>query len=384
MKNVRLGDHDIAEVSAGQAAPQNPQSFGASGYPYIRAGSLEHLCSGGATSELEHIEPFVAKAHRLKLFPKDTVVFAKSGMSAKLGRVHRLQESAYVVSHLAAITPKAQLAAAYLSYFLEANPPSRLIPNEAYPSIRLSEIENITINLPPLAEQRRIAAILDKADAIRRKRQQSLELADSLLKSVFLDMFGDPVTNPKGWGKLPLGCIGELNRGVSKHRPRNDPKLLNGQHPLVQTGEVANSNLYITEYTQTYSDLGLKQSKMWPKNTLCITIAANIAKTAMLGFDACFPDSVVGFLPNEKTNIFFVHYWFSFFQKILEAEAPESAQKNINLKILKELQVIYPPFALQQKFSDIVQNVESQRVRLRVSLNESSQIFKSLQQSFFG
>ena len=114
--------------------------------------------------------------------------------------------------------------------------------------------------LPPLPEQKRIAAILDKAEAIRRKRQQAIQLADDFLRAVFLDMFGDPVTNPKGWELLPFSAVGTLDRGKSKHRPRNDPALLGGTHPLIQTGEVANSRA-ISKITlpHTRSWLGAEQ-----------------------------------------------------------------------------------------------------------------------------
>ena len=155
--------------------------------------------------------------------------------------------------------------------------------------------------------------------------------------------------------------MGELGRGISKHRPRNAPELLGGQYPLIQTGDVASANLYITEYENTYSEIGLQQSKMWNKGTLCITIAANIAKTAILNFAACFPDSVVGFNANEKTNNIFIHYWFSFFQEILEAQAPESAQKNINLKILSELKVIVPSKRLQNQFANFVAQTDKSK-----------------------
>src|SRR5690606_38147340 len=101
------------------------------------------------------------------------------------------------------------------------------------------------------------------------------------------------------WEHVPLCELGNLDRGVSKHRPRNEPALLGGPYPLVQTGDVANSEGYIQNHLSTYTELGLKQSKLWPAGTLCITIAANIANTGILTYDACFPDSVVGFVPNE-------------------------------------------------------------------------------------
>lgn len=152
-----------------------------------------------------------------------------------------------------------------------------------------------------------------------------------------------------------------MNRGVSKARPRNKPELLGGPYPLIQTGEVSAAELFIDHYTNTYSEAGLAQSKMWPKGTLCITIAANIAQTAILGFDACFPDSVVGFIPYEKVTQIYIHYWFSFFQKILEEQAPQVAQKNINLKILSDLDVMVPPLDLQKQFIDFVEESDKSK-----------------------
>jgi type I restriction enzyme, S subunit len=252
-----------------------------------------------------------------------------------------------------------------------------------YPAVSDRIINESLIPLPPLAEQQRIATILDKADAIRRKRQQAIQLADDFLRAVFLDMFGDPVTNPKGWEVLTFGEIGALDRGKSKHRPRNDPKLLGGDHPLIQTGDVASSGGYIKKYKSTYSDLGLYQSKKWPEGTLCITIAANIAKTGVLKFDACFPDSIVGFTPNERTTVEYVQYWLGFLQKTLEANAPESAQKNINLAILRELEIPLPDIDLQRKFSEVIQRAVSTADKLSGSSEVQVELFNSLSQKAF-
>ena len=117
---------------------------------------------------------------------------------------------------------------------------------------------------------------------------------------------------------------------------------------------------------------------MWQKGTLCITIAANIGKTGILMFDSCFPDSVVGFIANEKTNVEFVQWWFSFVQKRLEELAPESAQKNIDLEILRELAVIVPPLALQQKFARIVQQYERLRAQQREAERQAEHLFQTL------
>lgn len=205
-------------------------------------------------------------------------------------------------------------------------------------------------------------------DGLIEAKQAQLHLSEELVKSRFIELFGDPVYNPNRLPTKPLAELGSLDRGRSKHRPRNDPKLLGGPYPLIQTGEVSNAGLYITEYQNTYSELGLQQSKMWNAGTLCITIAANIAQTAILTFNACFPDSVVGFIPTDEIDAIYMHYWFSFFQKILDEQAPQVAQKNINLKILSELQVTIPSKEEQQEFVAFVKQTDKSKYIEKISV----------------
>ncbi|MDH0365116.1 restriction endonuclease subunit S [Comamonas aquatica] len=374
----------LAVVSAGQGAPKDNE-FSESGIPFVRAGSLEALLSGKKESELELVSPETAKLRRLKTYPKGTILFAKSGMSATKDRVYVLQNPAHVVSHLATLIPKDGAHVDYLRLALKRFPPSSLIKDPAYPAIGLGEIENFEIPIPEeFDNQIRIAHLLGRVERLIVQRNQHLQQLDDLLKSVFLEMFGDPVRNEKGWTPAPLEQLGSINRGVSKHRPRNDPKLLGGPHPLIQTGEVSNAGTYITTYTQTYSDLGFAQSKLWPAGTLCITIAANIAQTGILTFDACFPDSVVGFLAHEgESNTLYVLGLFWFFQAILEKNAPAAAQKNINLEILRALSVPKPPIELQREFAAIVEKVEGIKSRHQQSLTDLEALYGALSQQAF-
>ena len=166
-----------------------------------------------------------------------------------------------------------------------------------------------------------------------------------------------PFELPDGWEWARFPELGVFGRGKSKHRPRNDPKLFNpGIYPLVQTGEVARADNVIGEYHSKYSDIGLAQSKMWPTGTLCITIAANIADSALLGFDACFPDSVVGFVPCKP--LYDTKYFLAFMKTAREnllKFAPSTAQKNINLEILESVLIPIPPL---NEISRIVAKVD--------------------------
>ena len=150
---------------------------------------------------------------------------------------------------------------------------------------------------------------------------------------------------PIGWAWSRLPEIGELARGKSKHRPRNDSKLYsNGSIPMIQTGDVSKADPFIVSYTALYNEVGLTQSRLWSKGTMCITIAANIAETGILAFDACFPDSVVGFIPfDEGIDVKYFEYFMRTAKSHLQDFAPSTAQKNINLDILGQLLVPLPP-----------------------------------------
>ena len=251
-------------------------------------------------------------------------------------------------------------------------------------NINLSVLRNQMVYVPSLEDQQRIVAELDCLNEMIALKQEQLKEFDKLAQSIFYDMFGDPVTNEKGWELSKLGKIGELGRGVSKHRPRNAPELLGGTMPLIQTGDVANAEMYITDYNATYSELGVKQSKIWKAGTLCITIAATIGKCAILSFDACFPDSVVGFSTNDElTNNEYIYFIFMSLQKILEQNAPAVAQKNINLAVLNALDIPLPPLALQQQFAEKIQAIEAQKELVKRSIAETQQLLDSRMDYYF-
>ncbi len=187
---------------------------------------------------------------------------------------------------------------------------------------------------------------------------------------------------PNCWIYTDLAELGDLGRGKSKHRPRNDPRLFGGTTPFLQTGEVKAANRTVRRFTNTYSDFGLQQSKLWPAGTLCITIAANIAETAFLGFPACFPDSVVGFTAFKKIiEPEYVDFFIQAVRTRIEAYAPATAQKNINLETLESLVV---PFCCPEEQQQIIAMVEerfSEADQLDQALAASLQQSEALRQS---
>lgn len=213
-----------------------------------------------------------------------------------------------------------------------------------------------------------------KADLIR----QGLAKRDKALPRV--DHSSVPFKLPSGWTWARFPELGIFERGKSKHRPRNDPKLFSpGIYPLIQTGEVARATGLITEVHSYYSEVGLAQSKLWKEGTLCITIAANIADAAIMGFDACFPDSVVGFVPAKPISD---PSYFLYFIRTAKADllrfAPSTAQKNINLGILETLVIPLPPLAEQRRIVAKVDALMALCDALKIHLADAAQTQRRL------
>lgn len=193
---------------------------------------------------------------------------------------------------------------------------------------------------------------------------------------------------PEGWVWSTLSQVGWLDRGRSKHRPRNAPHLYGGAYPFVQTGDIRDADTFIYEASASYSDAGLAQSRLWPADTLCITIAANIGKTALLAMQACFPDSVVGFLPaSDQVSVRYVEYFMRSAQQKLENEAPATAQKNINLEILERLPVPVPPpaeqVALVERLSGALSAARAQSDAIEHGLKQAAAQRKNLLKAAF-
>ncbi len=246
-------------------------------------------------------------------------------------------------------------------------------------NLNTSILRSVPFRVPPLPEQRRIADILDKADAIRRKRKEAIALTEQLLRSAFLEMFGDPVTNPKEWEVKPLGEVAEVNRGKFSPRPRNDPRFYGGDFPFIQTGDLRNCVGYLRAWKQTLNEEGCAVSRGFARGTVAIAIAANIGDTAIVDFDFYCPDSVVGIVPNANvTSPEYIEMMLRFFQPKLIAEAPETAQKNINLETLRPLAVPLPPQGQQQAFAAVYRNTYAVAARLDGGLVAANNLFDAL------
>ncbi len=219
---------------------------------------------------------------------------------------------------------------------------------------------------------------LDFANAKSGKRKSKKETALAGSNPCDIKEEEIPFEIPENWCWCRLSDIGEINRGRSQHRPRNDISLYeNGTIPFIQTGDVAKASGIILEPKTFYNEKGLSQSKLWKKGTICLTIAANIGDVAVLNFDACFPDSVVGFNGYEKvSDSKYVMYTLMWYKDLLDKLSHSTAQKNINLEILSKIVFPLPPLSEQkrivaaiEKFMPLIEEYGKKETQLK-AINE--------------
>ena len=222
------------------------------------------------------------------------------------------------------------------------------------------------------------------ASSLVNKREQTIQLLDELLRAIFLDMFGDPISNSKNWQTSNLGAIAKLERGKFSHRPRNDPSFFNGNYPFIQTGDINNSKYRLKAYTQTLNEKGIKVSKQFNIGDILIAIVGStIGSTTILQIDAYATDSIIAIKSTKKTNNIFLEMLLRFYRQVLLDTAPEADRANINLTILDKLSIIIPPIELQEKYLMIDNNIGAKAIRLNNSLDKLKELQQSLVQKVF-
>ena len=224
-----------------------------------------------------------------------------------------------------------------------------------FKEIAASTFASFLLPCPPLSQQNEIVNFLDKEssriDSMLSKTRSSIEEYKKLKQAVITQAVTKGVRGeremkdsgvewigetPKEWVCEKIKYATSISRGLFNHRPRNDERYYNGKYPFIQTGDVANATKYIVSYSQTLNELGKSVSKEFPKGTLTMTIAANVGDVAILNFDAYFPDSVVGFVPNKNIRTLYLFYVFSAMKDEFIRTAIKSTQLNLNIDRVKE------------------------------------------------
>jgi len=248
--------------------------------------------------------------------------------------------------------------------------------------VYLGKLKKLRIPLPPLPEQRRIAEILDKADALRAKRRTALTQLDSLTQSIFLDMFGDPATNPKGWPREPLGQLAETTSGGTPSRDVEE--YFGGPFPWVKSGELHEGVVMATEESLTERGLAESSAKLMPVGTVLVAMyGATVGAVAVLGIEAATNQAVCCISPSERLMADYLAPFLHWSTPALLAKRVGGAQPNLSQDLLRKLVVPVPPRELQVEFAGRVGRLESVCDRMAAAAAKCDQLFASLQHKAF-
>ena len=364
-----------------------------SGFPILRITNIQNDEINTKDLVYFNLKDCKVNLDRFKVFQGDLLIAMSGATTGKLG-INHSETVFYLNQRVGKFMPKKHLSRIFLYYFLKTKVEEslRIAAGAAQPNLSTEQIYSFEIPLPPLPEQQRIVSILDEAFAAIAKAkanaEQNLKNAKELFESYLQGVFEE---KGEGWEEKTLKEISkDFGRGKSKHRPRNFEGLYGGNYPFIQTGDIRNCNHFITDYTQTYNDVGLAQSKLWPSGTICITIAANIAETGVLTFDSCFPDSVIGLVVNEKfADRDFVEYLLQFFKVKIQSLSNGAAQQNINMGTFENELFPFPKVDKQKLIVQQLDALRSETQKLEViykkKLADLEELKKSvLQKAFSG
>lgn len=352
---------EVGELVRGNGLPKT--DFTETGVPAIHYGQIYTYYGAYTEETISFVSPETAKKLK-KVNTGDVIITNTSENLEDVGKsvVYLGKQTAVTGGHATIFKPSNSIIGKFFVYYTQTamffKKKRKYAKGAKVIDVSAKDLSKITIPIPPLSVQQEIVRILDKftqltaeltAELTARKKQYAY-YRDELLS------FEEGEVEWKTLGEVAI----EFGRGKSKHRPRNDSRLYGGDTPLIQTGDIRNASHRITEFTQTYSEFGLSQSKLWPKGTLCITIAANIAETTILGFDSCFPDSIIGFIANPKeTTENYVEYLLTSLKTKLESESTGSAQSNIKLATFKKLRFPFPSLSEQSRIVGILDKFDT-------------------------
>lgn len=369
--------------SGGTPSRSNKEFFENGTIPWVKSGELKNRY---ITEIEEYITDLAVKKSSAKLVSKGSLLIAMYG--ATVGEVSQLTFDATTNQAICNIQPDETVCDVnYLYRFLEASKPyllSRRVGG-GQPNISQGVIKDLDVLLPPLEEQRRIAAILDQADELRQKRQQAIEKLDQLLQATFIDMFGDPVSNPKGWEKETIGNLATFitsgSRGWAQYYTDSGSKFIRIQN-LVK-GDLDMSDC---AYVNAPDSAEARRTLVQPGDVL-LSITADLGRTAIVPDDIGLAhiNQHIAILRLSGVNPAFAsHYLASVGGKIQFEKLNRSAVKaGLNFDDIKSLEITLPPIELQDKYLKIVQAIKNYQKQLLQFKKQSDNLFQSLQNQVF-
>ncbi len=311
----------------------------------------------------------------------ETIIVGRKG---SVGEVHYSPVACFPIDttyYISRTLKKCSLK--WLYFILKSSGMTEMNKASAVPGLNRNDAYDVKIHYPPLPEQERIAAILEKADAARAKRRQANALTEEFLQSAFIDLFGDPATNPKGWKTKPLGSLCDIRRGAS---PRPIKEFLGGTIPWIKIGDGSQGgSIFLSSTAEHIIESGQSKSVFVPEGSLIFAnCGVSLGFARILKISGCIHDGWLAFSNySNELNPLFLLATINELTGYLRGIAPSGTQPNLNTSIMKNLQIPLPPVKMQSNYAETMIQIENLRTKQLQSEQELENLFQSLLQKAF-
>ena len=360
-----------------------------SGYsPILRANNIgEH---GLLLDDLIFV-PNTKISSRQRIMPNDIVVAASSGSISVVGKSAQVRKGfpGGFGAFCRVLRPGPDVDPYYFGHYFKTAAYRRLVSRLAsgvsINNLKKEHLDNLQIPLPPLAEQTLIARILDTADALRANRRKALHQLDALLQSTFIDMFGDPVINPRGWDTCALGEVGDVVTGNTPSRKR--PEYYGNDIEWIKSDNINHPSFFLTEAEERLSVAGKAVARTSPKGSILVTCIAGspscIGNAAIADREVAFNQQINAFVPGQRIAFWFAFGVFWVGKRLIQRASTNSMKGMVSKSAFSGVSIPVPPLSLQNRFAAIADSVECQKANQRTHLSELDTLFASLQSRAF-
>lgn len=383
MKTVKLGK--ICKVVSGSTPERAKAEYWGGNIPWVTPKEISRLTSPYLFDSFEKITESGFKSCSTEMLPVGSLLLSSR---APIGLLAINKIPVCTNQGFKSLVPTEAVTVEFLYYYLKHNIKSLQAKGNGatFKELPKPTVENFPIVLPPLDDQKRIAHLLGKVEGLIAQRKENLQQLDDLLKSVFLEMFGDPVRNAKGWEKPELKKFGKISTGNTP--PRKDDSSYSSRHiEWIKTDNIPSDSVYITQATEYLSESGSKKGRIITEGALLIACIAgsveSIGRAALTNRTVSFNQQINAIQPNKDVNSFYLYVLFKISKRYIQSHATKGMKKILTKGDFEKIKMIKPPFDLQVEFANIAEKIESIKSHYQHSLAELENLYGALSQKAF-
>ncbi|MFM0158957.1 restriction endonuclease subunit S [Paraburkholderia sediminicola] len=383
MNIVRLGD--VCKVISGSTPKREIAEYWDGTIPWVTPREISRLTSPFLWESAERITEAGFRSCSTAMLPVDSLLLSSR---APIGLLAINKIPVCTNQGFKSLIPSKELNVEYLYHVLKANVSSLQAKGNGatFKELAKPAVENFEIPLPNLDDQIRIAHLLGKVERLIAQRKQYLQQLDDLLMSVFLEMFGDPVQNERGWDKPELKSFGKISTGNTP--PRSDPANYNDTFiEWIKTDNITGDALFVTPSTEHLSEVGARKARTVTNGALLVACIAgsveSIGRAALTDRTVSFNQQINAIQPGKDVNSLFLYGLFKLSRTYIQSHATKGMKKILTKGDFEKITMIKPPFEIQNRFAVIVEKVEGIKAHFQQSLTDLESLYGALSQQAF-